>query len=77
MKRIILKGDWIEGFDSKLAIFKEKETEKTEIFRIVGLTTGTDVAHEEGFCFYHFLNYNYNSKKEVKDEIRKEIAEVI
>jgi len=54
-KKIILRGDWIEGLHSKLAIFKVKETPKCKIFRIVGLTVGTSVEHEEGFCFYHFL----------------------
>jgi len=62
-KKIILRGDWIEGFHSKLAIFKIKETAKCKIFKIIGLTSGTSVEHEEGFCFYHFLNYNYKSTR--------------
>jgi|Deesub1362A_J573_1020465.scaffolds.fasta_scaffold19679_3 hypothetical protein len=70
MKRIILRGDWIEGFHSKLAIFKIAETPKCKIFQIVGLTQGTSVEHENGFCFYHFLNYNYKSKRQVRERIR-------
>lgn len=71
-KKIILRGDWIEGLHSKLAIFKVKETAKSKIFKIVGLTTGTSVEHEDDFCFYHFLNYNA-SKRKVKENIREEL----
>lgn len=71
MKKIIIRGDWIEGFDSKLAVMKEKETEKTKVYRVIGLTMGTSVEH---CMFYHILNYNYSSKREVKDAIRDQIV---